>query len=64
MAGSDRKKLGGKKGRKIGRGARHPAHVRYTMTQRWITNKKRRIAKQAKIEAKKRAKNARRLSLL
>lgn len=54
MAGSDRKKLGGKKGRKIGRESHHPAHMRYNGTCRWETNKKRRMAKQAKFEAKKR----------
>jgi hypothetical protein len=46
------KKNKGKKNRKIGRSKRKPAHNRYTAERRWETNKARRIAKQAKIEAK------------
>lgn len=46
---------GGKKNRKFGRAARRPSHNRYNVMQRWITNKARRIAKQAKKEAKQKA---------
>ena len=38
--------------RKIGRGMRKPSRQRYTMEQRWIKNKERRVEKQAKLEAK------------
>jgi hypothetical protein len=46
----------GKKQRKYGRAARKPAHQRYNNEVRWLKNKERRIAKQAKKEAKKLAK--------
>ena len=42
--------------RKYGRGMRKPAHNRYTIEQRWIKNKERKIAKQAKLEANKKLK--------
>ena len=45
---------GGKKNRKFGRAARRPSHKRYNMEERWLKNKAKRIAKQAKREAKKR----------
>ncbi|OGF25624.1 hypothetical protein A2303_01025 [Candidatus Falkowbacteria bacterium RIFOXYB2_FULL_47_14] len=45
----------GKKNRKIGRAARKPAHTSYTRERRWETNKERRMARQAKFEAKKEA---------
>lgn len=48
----------GKKNRKIGRAARKPAHTSYTRARRWETNKERRMARQAKLEAKKAAKAA------
>lgn len=46
--------------RKYGRGIRKPAHNRYTMEQRWIKNKERKIAKQAKLEAKQKARKLKR----
>jgi len=46
--------------RKIGRGIRKPSRQRYTMEQRWTKNKERKIAKQAKLEAKKKARNLKR----
>jgi hypothetical protein len=46
----------GKKNRKWGRAARKPSHRRYNAEKRWEKNKKRRIAKQKKFEAKKAAK--------
>ena len=46
--------------RKIGRGMRKPARQRYTMEQRWVKNKERKIAKQAKLEAKKKARKFKR----
>ena len=46
--------------RKIGRGMRKPSRQRYTMGQRWIKNKERRIAKQAKLEAKQKARKIKR----
>lgn len=52
----------GKKNRKFNRACRRPSHNRYTSEQRWETNKARRIAKQKKKEAKKRAKLARKAS--
>ncbi len=52
----------GKKGcRKVGRNAKKPAAQRYKAQSRWETNKARRIAKQARLEAKKAAKKAARL---
>ena len=44
----------GKKGRKIGRSARKPAHQRYNLERRWEKNKQRRIEKQKRFEEKKR----------
>lgn len=44
--------------RKIGRGMGKPD--RYTMEQRWTKNKERKIAKQAKLEAKKKARKLKR----
>lgn len=47
------KKDNSKRGqRKIGRMARKPAHIRYNMEQRWLTNKARRIEKQKRLEEK------------
>ena len=46
--------------RKIGRGLRKPSRQRYTMEQRWIKNKERKVAKQAKLEAKKKARKLKR----
>lgn len=57
-AGSTSKK--GKKNRKFGRGSRKPSHARYTMEERWIKNKERKKARQAKIEEKHRRKKLRR----
>ena len=37
---------------KIGRMERKPAHKRYNAERRWITNKERRIAKEAKRQAR------------
>ena len=47
---------GGKKHRKYGRAGRRPSHKRYNAEQRWVKNKARSIAKQARKESKKRAK--------
>lgn len=52
----------GKKNRKYGRAGRKPSHNRYNLEQRWEKNKARRIAKQARKEAKKREKLAKRNS--
>ena len=49
----------GKKNRKWGRAGRKPAHKRYNNEMRWLKNKAKRIAKQAKFEAKKKAKKNR-----
>jgi len=38
--------------KKIGRMARKPAHQRYNAEQRWIKNKEKRIAKEAKRRAR------------
>ncbi len=46
--------------RKIGRGVRKPSRQRYTMEQRWIKNKERKVAKQAKLEARKKARKLKR----
>ena len=46
--------------RKIGRGMKKPSHNRYTMEQRWVKNKERRIAKQVKLEAKKKVRKLKR----
>ena len=46
--------------RKIGRGMRKPSRQRYTMEQRWVKNKERKIAKQAKLEANKKARRLKR----
>ena len=46
--------------RKIGRGMRKPSRQRYTMEQRWIKNKEKRIAKQSRLEAKKKARKLKR----
>lgn len=48
--------------RKLGRGMRKPSHNRYTMEQRWIKNKERRVVKQAKLESKKKARKLKRYS--
>lgn len=48
--------------RKIGRGMRKPSRQRYTMEQRWVKNKERKVAKQAKLEAKKKARKLKRNS--
>ncbi len=48
--------------RKIGRGLRSPSHVRYTNERRWETNKARRIAKNAKREAKVRRRRVERIA--
>jgi hypothetical protein len=42
-AGGKKKNAGGKKGRKIGRYAKHPSSMRYKGEQRWIRNKVRRM---------------------
>ena len=42
----------GKKSRKHGRMAKSPAHHRYNIERRWEKNKAKKIAKQAKKEAK------------
>ena len=47
---------GGKGGRKIGRQKRKPASMRYTLERRWEKNKARRIAKQKRLEQKKKEK--------
>jgi hypothetical protein len=54
------KRRGGKKNRKWGRAGRRPSHKRYNAERRWEKNKARRIAKQARKEAKKKEKLARR----
>ena len=46
------------KSKKHGRGQRKHSHAVYTSTSRWIINKERSIAKQAKREAKAQIKNA------
>lgn len=46
----------GKKNRKHGRLKRKPSHNRYTIEKRWEKNKAKRIAKQEKIEKKKKDK--------
>ena len=46
--------------RKIGRGMRKPSRQRYTMEQRWIKNKEKRVTKQAKLEAKQKARKIKR----
>jgi len=46
MAESATKK-GGKKGRKVGRQKKSPAHMRYNLSSRWETNKRRRALKTA-----------------
>ena len=51
---------GGKKNRKFGRIGRRPAHARYNGEERWLINKARKIKKQAKFEAKKKAKREKR----
>lgn len=38
----------GKKGRKYGRNMRKPAKLRYTAERRWITNKRKKIARYKK----------------
>ena len=40
---SDKKTQGGKKGRKIGRAAKHPCHVAYTRNNRRFKNKLKRV---------------------
>ena len=45
----------GKKHRKYGRAGRRPSHKRYNVEERWKKNKARRIAKQERKEAKKKA---------
>ena len=45
---------------KIGRSARKPAHKRYNSEMRWLKNKARRIAKQARIDERARIKKERR----
>ena len=50
------KATGGQKGRKIGRAGRKPAHKRYNVEMRWLKNKARKIAKQKRLEEKKRLK--------
>ena len=42
----------GAKGRKIGRHARKPASKRYTATQRWITNKFKRVRQNLSLNHK------------
>ena len=51
---------GGQKNRKFGRSGRRPAKARYNLSERWVTNKARRIAKQAKFEEMKRLKKIKR----
>ena len=46
--------------RKIGRGMRKPPRQRYTIEQRWVKNKERKIVKQAKLEAKQKARKLKR----
>lgn len=48
----------GKKNRKFNRAGRRPSHNRYNFEQRWIKNKERKIAKQARKEAAKKVKLA------
>lgn len=43
---------GGKKNRKHGREKTDPAHIRYNLERRWKKNKKRRIEKEAKRQAR------------
>ena len=51
--GTGRKTLhGGKTNRKFGRAARKPAHLRYNREKRWEKNKKRRIEKEARRQAR------------
>ncbi len=45
-----KKKGKGKKGRKIGRSARHPSSQRYKAEQRWKTNRVKRIMKHVKAQ--------------
>jgi len=52
-----RSKSGGGK-RKIGRAGRKPAHKRYNTEKRWIKNKEKKIAKEAKRQARFKAKKA------
>lgn len=52
---------GGKKNRKFGRAGRRPAKARYNGEERWLINKKRKIAKQARFEEKKRKKRNERM---
>lgn len=40
---ADKTKQGGKKGRKIGRAAKHPCHVAYTLGNRRFKNKLKRV---------------------
>lgn len=51
-----RSRKGGK--RKIGRSARSPAHSRYNMEKRWITNKEKKAKKHQKMLDKKAARKA------
>ena len=47
----------GKKGsKKIGRSARRPAHTRYNNAKQWKINKQKKIEKEAKRQAKLKAK--------
>lgn len=45
-------KTSGRGNRKHGRSMRKPAHKRYVAEKRWISNKKKRIAKEAKRQAR------------
>ncbi len=56
----DQSKSGGS--RKVGHGRGKPAHQRYTIEQRWLKNKERKIDKQAKLEAKKKLRKQKRLN--
>jgi hypothetical protein len=39
---------GGKKGRKVGRNARKPSQIRYNAAKRWLANKAKRVARDAR----------------
>ncbi len=56
-SGRGKARKSGKKNRKFGRAGRRPSHNRYNLEQRWIKNKERKIAKQARKEEAKKAKN-------
>jgi len=54
-----KRKKEGKKNRKYGRAGRKPSHKRYNAERRWEKNKARRIAKQKRLEEKKKLRKIR-----